>query len=303
MFLKMKWLTLNCIFIVLVILFCCFVVLLFSLRNNKIEQFNQSNHQISKPSIIFTCSTFFGKPNKLNQFLNAMNSIQQADIMLIDKFVVINEFDSDTRVSEANFSKIVNDAFPFVEFIQKEEVDSGQARTMNTILKKIKGYDFWIHWEESWIVTNNSFHDRDGLFVQKAIDVMKREPSLSQLQFTPDWSDIESTRILHKEGYALISPHPTYTTLENNVENYDKLQREYGMAVMWPLYSLRPSMNRVSFLETESPGSFQEEADLWPVKFEYDYGVRWLAAGAVKGIIEPPIAERQEGHKSTYTRY
>ena len=51
---------------------------------------------------------------------------------------------------------------------------------------------------------------------------------------------------------------------------------------------LRPSVNRVSTVERV--GRFDEDPDLWPIRFEYEYGVRWVSAGGVKAVLEPSVA-------------
>jgi hypothetical protein len=70
------------------------------------------------------------------------------------------------------------------------------------------------------------------------------------------------------------------------------------MAVAWPLFSLRPSINRVAFGERVGP--FNEDPRLWPARFEWDYATRWFNAGATKAVMVPHAAHRQPNHVSTY---
>jgi hypothetical protein len=238
-----------------------------------------------KKNIIFTCSTYFAKPKKLEQFITALNSIPEKH--LIDKFVVVNEYDPNDKT---DYTKILHNKFPFVEFIQKHKNDAGQARTLNIILEKIKPYKFWIHWEESWKATRP--------FITESLQIMNRDITLTQLQLTHDWKDIDPERIKVKQGYSIITLHPMFNKLDHDPMFYDELVRIHGIDVVWPLYSLRPSFNRIDHYKHIA--KFPEDPSLWPVRFEYEYGLRWIRAGSVKAVIDPHAAIRQKNHKSTY---
>ena len=246
-----------------------------------------------KPSVIFTCSTYFAKHNKFDQFVKAMDSIQEADRSLIDNWVVINEFDSDYDKNNAKLhAQTIKKRYPFIHYIQKGANDRGQARTLNMILSRIGTFDYWIHWEESWIATD--------LFVAKCLDVMNRvDASLSQLQLTfPDWRDVAPERIIPRDGFKIILLDIKYSSVDHDAAKMYEMWSQHGLGTIWPLYSLRPSVNRVAHVQRLR--GFDEDPNLWPVKFEYEYGVRWIDAGCSKGIVEPSIALRQEGHVSTY---
>lgn len=236
-------------------------------------------------SIIFTCTTYFSKPNRLNHFMNAIDSIQEK--YLIDKFIVINEYDSEDKT---DYKSIINSKYPYIEFIQKNESQHGQAYSLNMILEFIKPYDLHIGWEESWIATTS--------FIYKAVNIMNSNLNITQLQLTPDWRDIDKNRLIYKGNYYIVKSHALYNTINHDVNLYDKLKEQYGHAIIWPLYSLRPSLNRVlHYLNLEK---YNVDKNLWPIKFEYEYGVRWLKYGAIKALIEPPVAFRQNGHLSSY---
>ena len=247
-----------------------------------------------KQSVIFTCSTFFEKKDKFDQFIKAMDSIQDADRALIDNFVVINEYGPDYDDNDAkNHAQAIKTRYPFIHYIQKGANDRGQARTLNMILSRIGTFDYWIHWEESWIAKD--------IFVAKCLDVMNRgDTSLSQLQLTfPDWRDVAPERIIPRDGFMIILLDKMYASLDHGVDKIYEIWSQHSLDIIWPLYSLRPSINRVAHVQRLH--GFDEDPDLWPIKFEYEFGVRWIDVGCSKGIIEPSVVFRQDGHVSTYS--
>jgi hypothetical protein len=67
--------------------------------------------------------------------------------------------------------------------------------------------------------------------------------------------------------------------------------------VKHPLYSIRPSINRVS---NYNFGKFSENSNLWPMKFEVEFGNRWMKNNNIKAIfVEGPVT-RENTHVSSY---
>jgi hypothetical protein len=211
-------------------------------------------------------------------FIKTMDSlIAHNDMNIFNKCVVINEYSPDA-------SRLINEIikkYPFIEFIQKDKNNIGQARSLNIIIDIIKAnnYKYWVHWEESWVCTRQ--------FINKAIDIMENS-KITQLQFTPDWQD-------HKHKIIL----PDYHIL---LYDYDINETEKILSSdKWPLYSLRPSINRANFY-ADMP-SFLEYPSLWPVIFERLYGNEWIKKGAIKGIIIPSVCQRTtDNYSSTYSK-
>jgi hypothetical protein len=209
----------------------------------------------------------------------------------LGRVVVINEHDPQGR----DFSSFAKAALPLAEFIQKGGDQRGQVKTLNMILDAIRGFDYWVHWEESWVCTRN--------FLDDAIDVMESSGT-DQLQVSADiWHSwdadlLEPHATAHGAPYARVKPHPSFLEVfpALNQDNLQPLLNQHGLAGIWPLYSLRPGVNRVS--RHEGLGAF---SDLPPVRFEWDYAARWFRSGAQKAILLPPAAMRQAGHVSTYT--
>lgn len=244
--------------------------------------FNVAESFVNKNGVILTMTTFLSLPGKLDQFYAAMDSIGN-----VHRIVVVNEY------SDNDYTTRVKERYPSIEFIQKNEHQKGQATSLNMILDMIGQYEYWIHWEESWTASSSSF-------LTKAINIMDHDKSITQLQFTPDWTDIDSSRLDHRGDYILVSLHPLYKDIPHDPENFDALESQYGLIAVWPLYSLRPSINRVEHYM--KIGKFDTNPKLWPVRFEYEYSLRWVNAGCVKAVIVPPVAVRQPNHVSTYSQ-
>jgi hypothetical protein len=94
-----------------------------------------------------------------------------------------------------------------------------------------------------------------------------------------------------------------YCILEYNISDYPKINLDKNfshddwMNVKWPLYSIRPSINRVSDYNF---GKFLIKPEYWPLKFEIDFGERWMRKKYVKGIFIEGSVTRKPTHISTY---
>ena len=167
---------------------------------------------------------------------------------------------------------------------------------MNIILNRIKPYRYWIHWEEAWFCSKPCL---DRMF-----DVM-RSTDTTQLQITQfrnktNWLDEgKHQRILQKtqqgtEYYVILTSPDTWIYTKKPATEMDD-----DFLANWPLYSLLPSINRVSGYNN---GEFSTDPILWPVKFEWDYARRWLAANNKKAVLpDGPVKRDEAKHKSTYS--
>jgi len=224
--------------------------------------------------------------NRRAELLNTMRSLHEqhaeADRDLLGDLFVINEYDPGRR---EDYEPVVRSTFPSrpdLTFIQKGSDARGQARTLNMILDRLGSYEFWVHWEESYVCTRP--------FLRQALDVMETT-ELTQLQFTPNWLDVGESRLVRKStpsGTAFVQVLP-----DSNTGHYGSNAR-FG----WPLYSLLPSINRAEFCRRV--GHFDENPRMWPVRFERDFGTRWLRQGATKGVLTPAAAQVQPNHRSTH---
>jgi len=251
-------------------------------------------HWLTPTGTIFTCTTFFdfAKQDKWATFCKAMDSLQtqhsQETLNQITTWLVINEY---SDAPKRDWAAAMRERYPFVEFIQKEAADKGQAHSINIALNHIHGYKYWIHWEEAWFCRAPCL---DRMFA--IMDASR----VSQLQVTqpgdtPDWLDSDAhPRILVKiptDYYIIQTKDSTDAYLK---ESPYEVAGEYMRH--WPLYSLRPSINRVSDYNI---GQFSTDPLLWPVRFEWEYARRWYWNGNRKAVLpDGPVV--RTSHVSTY---
>ncbi len=127
---------------------------------------------------------------------------------------------------------------------------------------------------------------------------------ISQLQVTqhkekPNWLDSEiHPRVLKTTAngiqyYEIHSAPGTKEMIQRPITEYSK-----ECVGRWPLYSLLPSINRVSHNRI---GKFTTDPRFWPFIFEWDYGRRWLQAGNTKAVLpDGPVIRDNAAHTSTY---
>lgn len=253
-------------------------LLIFIFTKNKREMVPIRKPRIDpKGPTLFTCTTYLAKPGKYEQLIEALTSFfRYYDSDKIREFLVINEYDAkDTSDKIHTLEK----QFPFVRFITKTRDQRGQTKSLNLILDYLRDndYTYWIGWEESWYSLKP--------FVAEAHDIME-STSLGQLQFTNSWRGIPKEQIVEKPTYTEILPSRTYPP-----------KWVGGDEKFWPLFSLRPGIDRVTnLLKT---GYFDETPEKWPITFEYDYSLKWINHSN-KGILKSYAVDRSHNHVSTY---
>ena len=251
-------------------------------------------HKKTSSGVIFTCTTWFDAPvgGKWSAFCIGMESLLKnhggsASQMPLNAWLVINE---PRTLGSPDWAALVAAKFPWVTFVQKPKGQHGQARSLNLILEKIKPFRYWLHWEEAWFCKQP--------FLHKALAVMQDKPDITQLQLTqtppqtaPNWYH---ERLLGQDdlGWAYIPSRPEQLT-SVTIKDIDMRANS-----VWPTYSLRPSVNLVSFYS--SLPRFSTADSMWPLKFEWEFGRNWVLAGGVKAILIPAPVTRCETHVSTY---
>lgn len=241
----------------------------------------------------FTCTTFFDfkTGDRWDRFCAAMDSLARyhtrETLSRIGRWVVINEYSPNPT---ADWCRRVEERYPWMECIQKAAYQKGQARSMNLCLSLIAGSRFWIHWEEAWEVR--------ATFLDDAFLAMESS-NITQIQLTyndggVNWLDVPQDRIHCGERVCTIDPAP------NTVEQMKRSPHDLDEVMMkaWPLYSLRPSINRVR--DYFWLGEFSEDPELWPIKFEWEYACRWLRRGNKKAVMMDGPVYRSDQHISTY---
>jgi hypothetical protein len=233
------------------------------------------------PDTIFLCTTYFDCPKRDSwaMFQNGINGILKyhspETLSRIDKWIVINEYCQKPR---KNWAKLVNEKYPFITFLQKSQQDEGQAKSLNILLSYIPKYKYMFHWEEGWKPTKP--------FLNESFRIMD-STDITQLQLTNDWMNGNETKKC-KEDYCIIE----YAKPAQELKTSEDVQKH------WPLYSLRPSLNRVSFYT--DLGQFSLKKFTPPFTSEYDYALRWYRKGGVKAVFMYGPLVRPTNYVSTH---
>jgi hypothetical protein len=266
-----------------------------SLENFDYGLLTKQSKIIKNKKIIFTVTTFFDfkKEDKWSVFCNGMDSIFKfhPKIDAFFDFYIINEYDDNPS---EDWNQKIKEKYPFMTFIQKPLELKGQGKSLNLILDMIETYTYWIHWEEAWFATRS--------FLFEAIEIMNNS-KVSQLQFTQEnnsthWND----KIVVNDCY-LVPNKIAYCIINYDIDEYplpdlnNEFIHEDWMNVKWPLYSIRPSINRVS---DYTFGKFSENPKLWPLKFELEFGNRWMKQKNIKAIFAEGPVTRKKTHVSSY---
>lgn len=269
----------------LIILLCVFI-------NTKVKEGFIHDH----PKILFTCTTYISKPNKIDSLKQTLDSfLKYTSIDDIDRMIVINEYGENTN----ELISPLEETYPQFEFINKDEDNKGQARSINMIIDILRegNYDYWLHWEDSWILTES--------FLPNALDIML-DDQVDQLQLIPSWKDVSDKRKktwVTNSGQKYVEILKIEDSLDEQIKPFGtcsdyKLNWWENGLDNWPLFSLSPGIDKVDKILTT--GYFDNSDDMWPITFEFKWSVKWLCNGARKGVIEETICERVDGHKSTY---
>jgi hypothetical protein len=259
---------------------------------------------------LFTCTTYFGfgledkfeKACKALQSLVDLHASKEPQVLKrIHKWVLINEYDeNDSEAKVKYWAKKIRDRFPFVTYIQKTLNSKGQVKSMNMILDMLKTtkLTYWIHWEESWYATRP--------FLGRALTIMDQNQSITQFQFSKfqngvtDWMEVPPSRRTCSSDWCFVSP-PKYAGVLQEAIFDDPFKYQFWWArTNWPLYSLRPSLNRIAHYEFAFKNGFSKIPELWPYRFEWEFARRWVKAGCVKAVFQDGPVTRAWNHVSTY---
>lgn len=260
------------------ILNCC--LLLFVLIAFYMVWKKQEEHY-SSSSCIITMTTYMGFEDRFHH----IDKIIKPLVATGQQIVVINEWD----VNHQFYIDFMRNHHPEIVFIQKSKEDSGQARSLNILIRDYLLHSekkYWIHWEDTWVVTRPLLPD--------LVHFMEKHPHVSQLQATDDWKKMPLQQMIDLEDITILLPQHHHD--KNIYEMMDTISLE-----TWPLFSLRPSINRLSFFQRHANDFyFLEHPYLWPLRFEWEFGRVFLRNKGVKAITKKSYAQRIKGHKSTY---
>jgi hypothetical protein len=267
---------------------------------NKDDHVQKKKKVINNRKIILTITSYldFDKENKWDALCTAIDSIlyYHPNVNFLVDIYVINEY---VPIPKEDWSEKIKQKYPFVNFIQKTKELKGQGESLNLILDIIKTYTYWIHWEEAWYCIRP--------FIFDAVQIMD-STKITQLQFTKELDGTEFGHTHWKEKIDINNCHRmprdnNYCILKYNIEDYPKIDidKEFTydnwMTIKWPLYSIRPSINRV---KDYNFGKFLINPEYWPLKFEIDFGQRWMKRNYIKAIFAEGCVTRRQTHISTY---
>lgn len=229
-------------------------------------------------SCVITATTHMGFEGRFNDTRRILDPLVQTG----QELIVINEWSHNAN----DYVAFMRRHYPKVRFIQKGIEDAGQARSLNILIRDHllhSNKKYWIHWEDTWVCTRP--------LLPEAVRLMDDHPRVCQLQLTGDWLE----KPAGDDGLKILRPPPR--------EQWDKDAYRYEQLDLagWPLFSLRPSINRLSFFQRHaSDFYFLEHPHLWPLRFEWEFGRTFLRNGGVKAATNRAYATRVRGHRSTY---
>jgi len=267
------------------IVFVLFVVILIFVLLTCKENFRSF---VRNEEYILTMTATMGFHNRFQYVVDIIKSLQQKNTFKSCLFVIINEWTSDQDSSF--FTAYMAENFPDIHFIQKNRNDQGQARSLNILIRDylLDGrYKYWIHWEDTWLCKKT--------FFPELIETMNENKDIVQLQLTADWLDDVSPKHQLERGNNIVVLIPQTKHLKSIFE-IDNINVD-----TWPLFSLRPSINRLSFYQQNTQDFyFIEDPHQWPLRFEWEFGRIFLRNKGVKAVVKSHYAERVKGYKSTY---
>lgn len=261
----------SCLLLLLVLF--VLVVCMLVCNTQWCEPYNDSS------SCIITMTTYLGFEDRSHTIGKILDPLVRSG----QEIVVINEWDEQCA-RHVEFMKV---NFPSVKFIQKTPQDKGQARSLNILIRDYllhSNKKYWVHWEDTWVCTRPLFPE--------VVRLMDANPHVSQLQLTNDWNKMPHQA--RTKDITILKPLGHH---EKSIYEVEKI--EVGT---WPLFSLRPSINRLSFFQRHGRDFyFLEDPNLWPLRFEWEFGRIFLRNKGVKAVVNKPFAKRVENHKSTYS--
>lgn len=143
---------------------------------------------------------------------------------------------------------------------------------------------YLLHWDDQHVC-----HRPFWLSATAVMEYSGRE--LSQLQLTDDWSDLPSARVSLRDGHFLVAPHPDRPGAQ--ALNPEAYRHGEPFVSRWPVWSLRPSLNRLSKLRAAYyAGMVRQPFDeaMSYLELQWSVGRRFEALGCLKGVLQPHAA-------------
>ena len=163
--------------------------------------------------------------------------------------------------------------YPFFEFIFKDESDRGHAKSMNRLLATVDS-EYWLHFEDDWQFVKPS------RYISRAVEVLDDDPTLIQTVLNRNYAETLANHDI-VGGHMVVSARKDFAYRVH--DHVDPASPEFGRIfeenpgrltnAQWPGFSLMPSvMRRRAF---DQLGAFNPGAG----HFERDMADRALALG------------------------
>lgn len=220
----------------------------------------QHTYKQSVPLITFSITTC----KRYDLFERTMNSFLRycTDIELISRWICIDDNSSNRDRTQMKIH------YPFFEFVWKEEIEKGHAKSMNMILDRVDT-PYLFHMEDDW----EFFTEQP--YMRQCMDVLNHDASLGQCLINKNYAEtFEDIRIIGGIYKTTSSGTRYYEHVhEPDIESFYALFGHGPNCAYWAHYSLRPSMVRVSTLR--DVGTYNVNAD----HFEMEYAHRYTSKG------------------------
>lgn len=283
------------ILFVTVLLVVCICAHLFR-AYNKGEHFAEFVEHHQKHPIIVTCTSNFKTKEDFDQCINficdtlGVHDKEQND--LIGHIVIVNEYNPQITppfikyIHEQCAIKLTDPYNIKYTLIIKKEKDIGIARSLNIILEIIDQhpYQYWLY------LNDQQIGKCQNPFLLRVMQHMNTNSFIHQMDLTNefDLTVLDNTRKTQLPGYTLIKAHPEFYS---KFQCQDAIDMESTWIPYWPLFTLYPSVNRVSFLRNTGllrEGFKTNNNYIMDNKFVWEFASRWLSNGGVKSILRDP---------------
>ena len=268
----------------------------YGITTNNLDYTKQDETNTGK-NILFSCTTYLKDDNKYKTLIRTLDTFityNKDDLHLINEFIILMEYSAlnDTYINE------LESKYKMMTFIKKKEHQKGQAKSLNMIIDKLTDYKYWLHWEDSWYSIGPTLKEIHYIMQHTEINnfqLIKRE-----ILYNMPIVNNEYINCKIKDELKYIKANTKLKELWRywEINDFDwSIWKDVGL---YPLFSLTPSINKVStILKT---GYFTIDEEKWPFQFEFEWALKWVRRNnIIVGINKDIKVVRDDTHVSTYT--
>lgn len=253
----------NIIYLAISIVSIFLIFYIYHKLSNPVEPFIEKKEIKKNKKIILTISTK-ELENNLENSISSILDHHPGIIAFVDFYVI----------SKNNIDAQVKEKYSYINFIETPDTVKNKAETLNLILDLIKPYTYWINWEDGWVCNRT--------FIFDLIQIMDNTKT-TQLQFTKELNKTHLEEHIDMKFCHRMPNNNNYCFINYDLKEYPKINFEDKLEniIVRPLYSLYPSINRV---KDYNFGKFLTNPEYSDVKFELEFGERWMRNKGVKAI-------------------